>query len=466
MVCDSDRKDAVLLCMSVESVYLVCTETLVFLLLVGGVMSVIIEDWQSEYAGFVIFFYSNVLSAVVVGCCSFFACMRDTHESVLVTARGAMIFNVVVFCSFLLTAWECGTDWSRSKTPEPHVMHPLLFKASLEDSTAATIAYLVIGIGLCLILAILHVCMYQQLYSTVAELRSAGHVNMYECLSKVVEAMEDGGSDDEEPTDAATTRRIVRLFKQVKAEDRNVDSGTFKQLVQVCVRTFMLVLIVLYDMKACLEGTKSGFKELLPSLVFISYLALADRVLHACTSEPAGSSWRILALILSVLLGLAYCGGVVITVVFYIAARSSDLLSDTRQTLLNVVLVGLLILDTALHVVSLCLLLLPHRETAVVQDAASEGSHDADDDGAEEQGAEEDNSAGGRGREPADKETPNERPKVSALGSTIIVQSVADGHKTTYQQVADPSTASAMSAMLGHLKTTALEMSQANKKNK
>ena len=30
--------------MSVESVYLVCTETLVFLLLVGGMMSVIIED--------------------------------------------------------------------------------------------------------------------------------------------------------------------------------------------------------------------------------------------------------------------------------------------------------------------------------------------------------------------------------------------------------------------------------------
>ena len=132
--------------------------------------------------------------------------------------------------------------------------------------------------------------MYQQLHNTVAELRSAGHVNMYQCLSKVVEAMEDGGPDDEEPTDAATTRRIVRLFKEVKAEDRNVDSGTFMQLVQVCVRTFIFVLNVLYDMKACLEvGTTSGFLELLPSLVFISYLALADFVLHAYTSQPAGS---------------------------------------------------------------------------------------------------------------------------------------------------------------------------------
>lgn len=454
--------------MSVESVYLVCTETLVFLLLVGGVMSVIIEDWQSEYAGFVIFFYSNVLSAVVVGCCSFVACMRDTHESVLVTARGAMIFNLVVFCSFLLTAWECGTDWSSSKRPEPHVMHPLLFKASFEDGTAATMAYLVIGIGLCLILAILHVCMYQQLHSTVAELRSAGHVNMYECLSRVVEAMEDGGPADEEPTDAATTRRIIRLFKEVKAEDRNVDSATFMQLVQVCVRTFLLVLSVLYDMKACMEVKTSGFLELVPSVVFISYLALADRVLHAYTSQPAGSRWRILPLILSVLLGLAYCGGVVITVVFYSAARSSDLLSDTRQTFLNVVLVGLLIVDAALHVGSLCLLLLPHRETAVVQDAASEGSHHEDDHGVEEQGAEGDTSPSGREQEPGDKETPNEKPKVSALGSTIIVQSVTDGHKTTYQQVPDTSTASGMSGMLGHLKTgtTALEMRQASKKNK
>lgn len=455
--------------MSVESVYLVCTETLVFLLFVGGMMSLIIEDWQGEYAGFVMFYYSNVLSAAVVGCCAFAACIGYMHQAILVTARGALIFNVVVFCSFLLTAWECGTEWSSSKTPEAHVFYPLLFKASFEDGTAATIAYLVIGIGLCLILAILHVCMYQQLHSTAAELRSEGHVNMYECLSKVVDAMEDGAPDDEEPTDAATTRRIVRLFKEVKAEDRNVDSGTFMQLVQVCVRTFLLALSVLYDMKACLEGTKSGFRELLPSLVFISYLALTDSVLRAYTSEPAGSRWRIVPLIFSVLFGLAYCGGVVITVVFYSAARSSDLLSDTRQTFLNVVLVGLLILDAALHVGSLCLLLLPHRETAVVQDAASEGSQNEDKQGVEEQGAEEDTSPGGRGRaQDEEKELTETRPKVSALGSTIIVQSVVDGHKTTYQQVADPSTASDMSGIFGHVKTvtTALDMRQANKKNK
>jgi hypothetical protein len=351
-------------------------------------------------------------------------------------------------------------------------MHPLLFKASFEDGTAATIAYLVIGIGLCLILAILHVCMYQQLYSTVAELRSAGHVNMYECLSKVVEAMEDGGPDDEEPTDAATTRRIVRLFKQVKAEDRNVDSGTFMQLVQVCVRTFMLVLSVLYDMKACLEGTKSGFRELLPSLVFISYLALADRVLHTCTSEPAGSRWRILALILSVLLGLAYCGGVVITVVFYIAAKSSDLLSDTRQTFLNVVLVGLLMLDTALHVVSLCLLLLPHRETAVVEYAASDGAHESADEGGddEEARAEEENSSGESRAEEEARSPDDAAPKATALGSNIRVLRVQglDGDKTTTFKQVDAGMTSGISGIIGHLKTgsTALEMRQANKKNK
>ena len=447
MVCDSDRKDAGWRDMSVESVYLVCTETLVFLLLVAGMMSLIIDDWQSEYAGFVIFYYSNVLSAAVVGCCAFGASIGYMHQAVLVTARGAMIFNVVVFCSFLLTAWECGTDWSSSKTPEPHVMHPLLFKASFEDGTAATIAYLVIGIALCLILAILHVCMYQQLHGTFAELRSAAHVRLYECLSAVVDAMEDGGPEDEEPMGAPTARRIVRLFKEVKAEDRDVDSGTFMQLVQVCVRTFLLVLCVLYDMKACLEGTKSGFRELIPSLVFISYLALADRVLHAYTSQPADSGWRMLPLVLSVLLGLAYCGGVVITVVFYSAARSSDLLSDTRTTFLNVVLVGLMILDAALHVGSLCLLLLPHRETAVVHDDGSH--HSADDGGAEpEKGVEEE---GATGQVHDEQEKLDEKPKVSALGSRIIVQGLGgNGETTTWTQTG----------------TTALDMRQANKKNK
>ena len=97
--------------------------------------------------------------------------MRDTHDAVLVTARGAMIFNVVVFCSFLLTVWECGTDWSSSKRPEPHVMHPLLFKASFEDGTAATIVYLVIGIGLCLILRF---CMFACTSSCTTPLQSCG----------------------------------------------------------------------------------------------------------------------------------------------------------------------------------------------------------------------------------------------------------------------------------------------------
>lgn len=447
MVCDSDRKDAALLCMSVESVYLVCTETLVFLLLVAGMMSLIIDDWQSEYAGFVMFYYSNVLSAAVVGCCAFGASIGYMHQAVLVTARGAMIFNVVVFCSFLLTAWECGTDWSSSKTPEPHVMHPLLFKASFEDGTSATIAYLVIGIALCLILAILHVCMYQQLHGTFAELRSAAHVRLYECLSAVVDAMEDGGPEDEEPMGAPTARRIVRLFKEVKAEDRDVDSGTFMQLVQVCVRTFLLVLCVLYDMKACLEGTKSGFRELVPSLVFISYLALADRVLHAYTSQAPDSGWRMLPLILSVLLGLAYCGGVVITVVFYSAARSSDLLSDTRTTFLNVVLVGLMILDAALHVGSLCLLLLPHRETAVVHDDGSH--HSADEGGVEPETGVVEEGAAGQAQD--EQEKLDEKPKVSALGSRIIVQGLGGhGETTTWTQTG----------------TTALDMRQAIKKNK
>ena len=473
MVCDSDRKDAGWRGMSVESVYLVCTETLVFLLIVGGLMSLIIEDWQNEYAGFVIFYYSNVLSATVVGCCAFGASIGYMHQAVLVTARGALIFNVVVFGSFLMTAWECGTEWSSSKTPEPHVMHPLLFKASFDDGTAATIAYLVIGISLCVILVILHVFMYQQLHGTFAELRSAAHVRLHECLSAVVDAMEDGGPDEEEPMGAPTARRIVRLFRQVKEEDRGVDSGTFLQLVQVCVRTFLLVLCVLYDMKACLEGTKNnGFLELIPSLVLISYLALADGVLHAYTSHP-GARWRIVPLILSVLLGLAYFGFVVITVVFYIAARSSDLLSDTRRTFLNVVLVGLMILDAALHVGSVCLLLLPHRETAVVHDDSSH--HSADDEHADagnEPDAEEDPSSAGSSAEQEAKSTDEAAPKATALGSSVRVIRVQglDGNDgtTTFKQVVENSTGSVIRGLLGKPKsgTTALDVLQANKKNK
>lgn len=452
--------------MSVESVYLVCTETLVFLLIVGGLMSLIIEDWQNEYAGFVIFYYSNVLSAAVVGCCAFGASIGYMHQAVLVTARGALIFNVVVFCAFLLTAWECGTEWSSSKTPEPHVMHPLLFKASFDDGTAATIVYLVIGISLCVVLAILHVCMYQQLHGTFAEVRSAAHVRLHECLSAVVDAMEDGGPDDEEQMGAPAARKIVRLFKQVKEEDREVDSGTFVQLVQVCVRTFMLVLIVLYDMKACLEGTKSGFRELIPSLVFISYLALADRVLHAYTSHP-GSRWRIIPLILSLLLGLAYCGGVVITVVFYTAARTSDLLSDTRRTFLNVILVGLLILDAALHVGSVCLLLLPHRTTPAVQYATSHGSHHSADDGddGDVPVVQMDDS---RPEHDADEAVPI----ATALGSSVRVIRVQglDGKDgtTTFKELREAPTAAAIGGLSGHVKggTTALDVLQANKKNK
>lgn len=471
--------------MSVESVYLVCTETLVFLLIVGGIMSMVIEDWQSEYAGFVIFFYSNVVSAIVLGCCSFAVSARYLQQAVLVTARGAVIFNVVVLGSFGMVASEYRPERSNSTTPDPHVLHPLLFKASYDDGSAKTVAYLVIGISLCGILAILHVFLYQQLQGTFTELRIEAHAKMYEYISAVVAAMEDGDAEDEAQPDDAKVHKILRLFSKARAEDRGMDSATFMNLFKVSVRTFLLALCVLYDTKACLEGTKSGFRELVPSLVFISFLALTDSLLLAHTNQPVGSPWRILVVILSVLLGLAHCGVVVVTLVFYTAERSSDLLSDTRRTFLNVVLVGLLTLDAVLHVVSVCLLALPqpapHRETAAEDTASGGGSVDGE--GVETAALAHDD--GMRG----DHDTSEPGHKVSALGGSVVLHrgivlhvDNLDGHPgtTTFEQVEEDkpttlkqiemgtTTASAYSGLLGNVRTgkNALDVLLTNKKNK
>ena len=460
--------------MSVESVYLVCTETLVFLLIVGGMMSMVIEDWQSEYAGFVIFFYSNVVSAIVLGCCSFAVSARYLQQAVLVTARGAVIFNVVVLGSFGMVASEYRPERSNSTTPDPHVLHPLLFKASYDDGSAKTVAYLVIGISLCGILAILHVFLYQQLQGTFAELRGEAHAKMYEYISAVVAAMEDSDAEDEAQPDDAKVHKILRLFSKARAEDRGMDSGTFMNLFQVSVRTFLLALCVLYDTKACLEGTKSGFGELVPSLVFISFLALTDGLLLAHTNQPVGSPWRVLVMILSVLLGLAYCGGVVVTLVFYTAERSSDLLSDTRRTFLNVVLVGLLTLDAVLHVVSVCLLALPqpapHRETAA-EDAAS---GEVDGEGVET--AEMAHGDGMRG----DHDTSEPGHKVSALGGSVVLHrgivlhvDNLDGHPgtTTFEQVEEDKPTTLKQVEMGTTtasayRKNALDVLLTNKKNK
>jgi hypothetical protein len=470
--------------MSVESVYLVSTETLVFLLIVGGMMSLIIEDWQSEYAGFVIFFYSNVVSAIVLWVCSFAASGRFLQQAVLVAARGAVIFNVVVLCSFFMTATEFRTERSNSTTADPHVLHPLLFKASYDDGSAKTVAYLVIGISLCGILAILHVFLYHQLQGTFAELRGEAHAKMYACISAVVAAMEDSDAEDEAQPDDAKVQKILRLFSKARAEDRTMDSDSFMNLFRVSVRTFLLALCVLYDTKACMEGSRSGFLEVIPSLGFISFLALTDSLLLAHTNQPVGSLWRILVVILSVLLGLTYCGDVVLTLVFYTAERSSDVLSDTRRTFLNVVLVGLLTLDAVLHVVSVCLLALPqpapHRETAA-EDTASGGGTVVGEGVETAAGAHDDDI-----RE--DHDTSEAGHKVSALGGSVVLhpsivlrvdnlngdhktttfQEVDQDKPTTFERVQQTSMGSAYSGLLGNVRTgkNALDVLVTNKKNK
>jgi hypothetical protein len=346
MVCTLDTKDAACLHMAMEGVYLVCSETLVFLLFVGGMISLIIEDWQSQCVGFVMFYFSNVASFFVLASCTCAVFQGYLHRSVLLIARGALIFNVVIFGSFLLTA----NEWQDSV--QMHKMHPLLFKSSLQDSSGLTMSYLVVGISVCAILLLLHCCIYQQLHEVVVEAQSQTQYKMYAYVNRVAESGIDDHSPDatEADTDSATLRRILKLFADVQAETE-LDSETMLELLQVVVRTFLLVLCVLYDTKACLEDkTKNGYLELSPSIVFISSLALGDGMHYAYVSWQQRSMWRTMLFCLLMSYALGYAGVVGGTVLFYVNEDwQSSFLSDTRRTWLNNAFVGFLVLDLVLY---------------------------------------------------------------------------------------------------------------------
>jgi hypothetical protein len=344
--------------MAMEGVYLVCSETLVFLLFVGGMMSLIIEDWQSQCVGFVMFYLSNVGSFFVMASCTCAVFQGYLHKSVLLIGRGALIFNVVIFCSFLLTA----NEWQDSV--QLHKMHPLLFKISLQDSSGLTMSYLVVGISVCAILLLLHCCIYQQLHDVVAEAQSQTQYKMYAYINRVVESGIGEFSPDatESDTDSVTLRRILKLFADVQAETE-LDPETMLELLQVVMRTFLLVLCVLYDTKACLEDkTQNGYLELSPSMVFISSLALGDGMHYVYVHWQQRSLWRTMLFCILMAYTLGYVGVVGTTVVFYVKEDwQSSFLSDTRKTWLNNALVACLILDLVLYLYSWVRYALRHR---------------------------------------------------------------------------------------------------------
>jgi hypothetical protein len=358
MVCALDTKDIACSRMTMEGVYLLCSETLVFLLFVGGMMSTIIDNWQSQGVGFVMFYLSNVVSFVVMASCTGAAFQGYLHKAVLLVARGALIFNVVIFCSFLLTAHE------RQENVQIHKMNPLLFKVSMQDTTGLTISYLLIAISFSVVLLLLHCCIYQQLHDVVAEFQSQEQYAVYRYVNRVADLYDESTPDSTSPeTDSATIRRILGLFADVKTE-RDADSETLLELLQVVARTFLLVLCVLYDMKACLEDdTKNGYLELAPSVVFVSSFAFVDGMRHVYMHWHLRPMWTtaLFCLLMSSVLG--HSGVVAGTVLFYINSDwQSSYLSDAERTWLNNALVGFLILDLVLDLYSWFLVFLLHRE--------------------------------------------------------------------------------------------------------
>lgn len=350
-------KDAACLRMTMEGVYLLSSETLVFLLFVGGMMSMIIDNWQSQGVGFVMFYLSNVVSFVVMASCAGAAFQGYLHKAVLRVARGALIFNVVIFCSFLLTAHE------RQDIVQMHKMHPLLFKVSLQDAAGLTISYLVIAISFSVVLLLLHCCIYQQLHDVVAEFQSQEQYAVYTYVNRVVDVYDESTPDSTAPeTDSATLRRILRLFADVKTE-RDEDSETLPELLHVVVRTFLLVLCVLYDMKACLEDdTKNGYLELAPSVVFVSAFAFVDGMRHVYMHWNLGPIWTTVLFCLLMTCVLGHSGVVAGTLLFYVNSDwQSSYLSDPERTWLNNALVAFLVLDLVFDLYSWLLLFRLHR---------------------------------------------------------------------------------------------------------
>ena len=347
--------------MSIETVYIVCIETLIFILLEGGLLSLIIENWQNEAVGFVIFYISNVVSFLVMAVCCGLVCQGYVYKPVILIARAALIFDVVLFCSFLFTASEWFDD-DKEDHLMPHAMPILLFKSSTSVSSFSTVLYLVIAISISGIVVILNFCVYQQLLGTFLSLRTETRYKVYMYINRVLQLIDDEdlgvqpipeSSVEQEYAHTKIRHRLQRILKlatDVRDEQQfdRVYLESWRQLFQVMVRAFLIVLCILYDMKACME-IDEAFLELGPSLCVIVSFVFFDCVvlIHKIQKKTI---WRSVLFFFLLLPSFAYLAVTIVAATAYVSDASSIFLSDTRKTILNNVLFVTAIVDAFLCV--------------------------------------------------------------------------------------------------------------------
>lgn len=347
--------------MSIETVYIVCIETLIFILLEGGLLSLIIDNWQNDAVGFVIFYISNVVSFVVMVFCCVLICQGYVYKPVILIARSALIFDVVLFCSFLLTANEWFDD-DKEDHVKPHAMPVLLFKSSTSVSSFLTVLYLVIAASVSAIVVILNFCVYQQLLGTFLALRTESRYKVYTYINRVLQLIDDEdlgaqpipeSSAEQEHAHTEIRHRLQRILKlatDVRDEQQfdRVYLESWRQLLQVMVRALLIVLLILYDMKACME-IDEAFLELAPSLgVIVSFVFFDCIVLIHKAQEK--TIWRSVLFFFLLLSSFAYLALSIVAATAYVSDASSIFLSDTRKTFLNNVLFVTVIVDAFLCV--------------------------------------------------------------------------------------------------------------------
>jgi len=347
--------------MSIETVYIVCIETLIFVLLEGGLLSLVSENWQNEAVGFVIFYVSNAVSFLVMAVCCGLICQGYVYKPVMLIARAALIFDVVLFCSFLFTAHEW-FDNDNEDHVMPHAMPVLLFKSSTSVSSFSTVLYLVIAISISGIVVILNFCVYQQLLGTFLSLRTETRYKVYMYIDRVLLLIddEDLGKEplpvsiaEQAHAHAQIRHRLLKILKlatDVRDEMKfdRVYLESWRQLFQIMVRALLIVLCVLYDMKACMEIDES-FLELGPSLCVIVSFVFFDCVVLIHKMQTT-KIWRSVLFFLLLLSSLAYLAFTIVGATVYMSDSSSIFLSDTRKTILNNVLFVTALIDAFLCV--------------------------------------------------------------------------------------------------------------------
>jgi hypothetical protein len=283
------------------------------------------------------------------------------YKPVILIARSTLIFDVVLFCSFLFTANEWFED-DKEDHVMPHAMPVLLFKSSTSVSSLFTVTYLVIAASISGIVVILNFCVYQQLLGTFLALRTESRYKVYTYINRVLQLIddEDLGAQpipesivEQEHAHTKVRHRLQRILKlatDVRDEQQfdRVYLESWRQLLQVMVRALLIVLCILYDMKACME-VDEAFLELLPSLGLIVSFVFFDCIVLIHKAQKK-TIWRSVLFFLLLLPSFAYLALTIVAATAYVSDASSLFLSDTRKTFLNNVLFVTAIVDAFLCV--------------------------------------------------------------------------------------------------------------------